>query len=189
MLYYLFEYLEREFQFPGASLFGYMTFRAAVAIILSLLISTIYGKRIIKFLQRKQVGETIRDLGLEGQQEKAGTPTMGGIIIILATLIPVLLLAKLDNIYIILLLVTTVWMGIIGFIDDYIKKFKKDKDGLKGRFKILGQVGLGIIVGTTLFFHQDVTIKEKLPIAEQQELLAENPNLSPSKLFEAEEKS
>ena len=189
MLYYLFEYLEKQFQFPGASLFGFITFRAAVAIILSLLISTIYGKRIIKFLQRKQVGETVRDLGLQGQAEKAGTPTMGGLIIILATLIPVILLAKLDNIYIILLLITTVWMGIIGFIDDYIKKFKKNKEGLKGRFKILGQVGLGIIVGTTLYFSDDVTIKEKLPIAQQQELLAENPNIAPAKLFEEEIKS
>jgi len=189
MLYYLFEYLEKQFEFPGASLFGFITFRAAVAIILSLLISTIYGKRIIKFLQRKQVGETVRDLGLEGQAEKAGTPTMGGLIIILATLIPVLLLAKLDNIYIILLLITTVWMGIIGFIDDYIKKFKKNKEGLKGRFKVLGQVGLGIIVGTTLYFSDDVTIKEKLPIAQQQVLLAENPNVAPAKLFEEEAKS
>jgi len=189
MLYYLFEYLEKQFQFPGASLFGFITFRAAVAIILSLLISTIYGKRIIKFLQKKQVGETVRDLGLEGQAEKAGTPTMGGLIIILATLIPVLLLAKLDNIYIILLLMTTVWMGIIGFIDDYIKKFKKNKEGLKGRFKILGQVGLGIIVGTTLYFSDDVTIKEKLPIAQQQELLAENPNIAPAQLFQEEIKS
>jgi phospho-N-acetylmuramoyl-pentapeptide-transferase len=189
MLYYLFEYLEKQFQFPGASLFGFITFRAAVAIILSLLISTVYGKRIIKFLQKKQVGETVRDLGLEGQAEKAGTPTMGGLIIILATLIPVILLAKLDNIYIILLLITTVWMGIIGFIDDYIKKFRKNKEGLKGRFKILGQVGLGIIVGTTLYFNNDVTIKEKLPIAQQQELLAENPNISPAKLFKDEAKS
>lgn len=189
MLYYLFEYLEKQYQFPGASLFGFITFRAAVAIILSLLISTIYGKRIIRFLQKKQVGETIRDLGLEGQAQKAGTPTMGGIIIILATLIPVLLLAKLDNIYIILLLITTVWMGIIGFIDDYIKKFKNDKEGLKGRFKILGQVGLGIIVGATLYFSDDVTIKEKLPIAQQQELLAENPNIAQAKLFEEEIKS
>jgi len=186
MLYYLFEYLEKQFQLPGASLFGYISFRAAVAIILSLLISTIYGKRIIRFLQRQQVGESIRDLGLEGQVEKAGTPTMGGIIIILATLIPVILVAKLDNIYIILLIVTTLWMGTIGFIDDYIKKFKKDKEGLKGRFKVLGQVGLGIIVGTTLFFHSDVTIKEKLPIDEQQQLLAANPNIAPSKLFEEE---
>ncbi len=189
MLYYLFEYLEKQFQFPGASLFGYLTFRAAVAIILSLLISTIFGKRIIRFLQKKQVGETVRDLGLEGQVEKAGTPTMGGIIIILATLIPVLLLAKLENIYIILLIVTTLWMGTIGFLDDYIKKFKNDKDGLKGRFKILGQVGLGIIVGATLFFHQDVTIKEKLPLAEQQQILEADPNVSLSKLFKAEEKS
>ena len=189
MLYYLFEYLEQQFQLPGASLFGFITFRAAVAIILSLLISTIFGKRIIRFLQRQQVGETIRDLGLEGQVEKAGTPTMGGIIIILATLIPVLLLAKLENIYIILLIVTTLWMGTIGFVDDYIKKFKNDKDGLKGKFKVLGQVGLGIIVGATLFFHQDVTLKEKLPIQQQNEIRAENPNVQASKLFKAEEKS
>ena len=125
MLYYLFEYLEKDFQFPGASLFGFITFRAALAIILSLLISTIYGKRIISYLSKKQVGETIRDLGLDGQTEKAGTPTMGGLIIILATLIPVFLVAKLDNIYVILLVITTLWMGTIGFIDDYIKKFKK----------------------------------------------------------------
>jgi phospho-N-acetylmuramoyl-pentapeptide-transferase len=189
MLYYLFEYLEKQFQIPGASLFGFITFRAAIAIILSLLISTIYGKRIIKFLQRKQVGETVRDLGLEGQAEKAGTPTMGGLIIILATLIPVILLAKLENIYIILLLITTIWMGIIGFIDDYIKKFKQNKEGLKGRFKVLGQVGLGIIVGATLYFSDDVTIKEKLPIAQHQELLAENPNIAPAKLFKEEAKS
>ena len=189
MLYYLFEYLEKQFQFPGATLFGFLTFRAALAMILSLLISTIYGKRIIRFLQKKQMGETIRDLGLEGQKEKAGTPTMGGIIIILATLIPVLLLAKLENIYIILLIVTTIWMGIIGFIDDYLKKFKNDKDGLKGRFKVLGQIGLGIIVGATLFFHQDVTMKEKLPIEQQRVLLAENPDIEASKLFQDEIKS
>ena len=171
MLYYLFKYLEEMYQFTGASLFGFLTFRAAVAIILSLLISTVFGKRIISFLQKKQLGETIRDLGLEGQQEKAGTPTMGGVIIILATIIPVLLVAKLDNIYIILLLITTLWMGVIGFVDDYIKKFKNDKEGLKGRFKILGQVGLGIIVGTTLFFHADVTIKEKIPTHLQLSLI------------------
>ena len=163
MLYYLFQYLENEYQMPGASLFGFLTFRAAFAVILSLSISTLFGKRIINFLQRKQVGETIRDLGLEGQKEKAGTPTMGGLIIILATVMPVLLVAKLDNIYIILLLVTTLWMGAIGFIDDYIKKFKNDKEGLKGKFKIIGQIGLGIIVGLTLFFHSEVTIKEKIP--------------------------
>ncbi|MEL0457248.1 phospho-N-acetylmuramoyl-pentapeptide-transferase [Flavobacteriaceae bacterium SZ-1-7] len=189
MLYYLFEYLEKQFQFPGATLFGFLTFRAATAMILSLLISTIYGKRIIRFLLKKQMGETIRDLGLEGQKEKAGTPTMGGIIIILATLIPVLLLAKLENIYIILLIVTTLWMGTIGFIDDYIKKFKNDKEGLKGRFKVMGQIGLGIIVGATLFFHQDVTMKEKLPIEEQRVLLAENPDIEPAKLFQPEVKS
>ncbi len=162
MLYYLFEYLENQYQIPGASLFGFLTFRAAFAIILSLLFSTIFGKRIIKFLQKKQVGETIRDLGLEGQKEKSGTPTMGGIIIIFATIVPVILIAKLDNIYIILLIITTLWMGVIGFVDDYIKKFKNDKNGLKGRFKIIGQVGLGIIVGLTLFFNSDVTIKEKI---------------------------
>ncbi|WP_396601923.1 hypothetical protein [Algibacter sp. R77976] len=183
MLYYLFEYLEKQFQFPGATLFGFITFRAALAMILSLLISTIYGKRIIRFLQKKQMGETIRDLGLEGQKEKAGTPTMGGLIIILATLIPVFLLAKLENIYIILLIVTTLWMGVIGFADDYLKKFKNDKEGLKGKFKVLGQVGLGIIVGTTLFFHQDVTMKEKLPIEEQRVLLTQNPDIEASKLF------
>jgi len=179
MLYYLFTYLEQEFQFPGASLFGFITFRAAVAIILSLLISTIYGKRIINYLQKKQVGETIRDLGLEGQQQKAGTPTMGGIIIIIATLIPVLLLAKLENIYIILLIVTTIWMGIIGFIDDYIKKFKQDKEGLKGRFKVLGQVGLGLIVGITLFFHPEVTMKEKVAAANTVEAVNNLPQFGP----------
>ncbi|MFB9056960.1 phospho-N-acetylmuramoyl-pentapeptide-transferase [Mariniflexile ostreae] len=189
MLTYFFEYIEKFIHVPGASLFGFLTFRAALAMILSLLISTIYGKRIIRFLQKKQVGETIRDLGLEGQQEKSGTPTMGGIIIILATLIPVLLLAKLHNIYIILLIVTTLWMGTIGFLDDYIKKFRNDKEGLKGRFKVLGQVGLGIIVGTTLFFHKDVTVKEKLPLAQQQELLAENPKTEATKLFKDEAKS
>ena len=189
MLYYLFEYLEKQFQIPGASLFGFITFRAALAMILSLLISTIYGKRIILYLQKKQMGETIRDLGLEGQNEKAGTPTMGGIIIILATLIPVFLLSRLDNIYIILLIVTTLWMGVIGFIDDYIKKFKKDKEGLKGRFKVLGQVGLGIIVGATLFFHSEVTIREKLPLAQKQALLAQNQNISPTKFYEPEIKS
>ncbi|NJX16183.1 phospho-N-acetylmuramoyl-pentapeptide-transferase [Tamlana crocina] len=189
MLYYLFEYLEKQFQFPGATLFGFLTFRAAAAMILSLLISTIYGKRIIRFLIKQQVGETVRDLGLEGQSEKAGTPTMGGIIIILATLIPVLLLAKLENIYIVLLIVTTLWMGAIGFVDDYIKKFKNDKEGLKGRFKVMGQIGLGLIVGATLFFSPDVTMKEKLPIEEQKVLLAHNPDIEPAKLFKPEEKS
>ncbi len=161
MLYYLFEYLEKQYQLPGASLFQFITFRAALGVLFSLLIATIYGKKIILFLRHKQIGETVRDLGLEGQQQKAGTPTMGGLIIIMSTLIPVLLFAKLDNIYILLLIVTTIWMGIIGFIDDYIKIFKKNKKGLKGRFKIIGQVVLGLIVGATLYFHPEVTMKER----------------------------
>lgn len=161
MLYYLFEYLEQQYQFPGASLFQFLTFRAAMAVLLSLVLATVYGKRIIKLLRRKQIGETVRDLGLEGQQQKAGTPTMGGLIIIFSTLIPVLLFADLENIYVILLIVTTIWMGIIGFIDDYIKIFKKNKEGLKGRFKVLGQVVLGLMVGATLYFHPQVTMKEK----------------------------
>ena len=148
-------------------MFQFITFRAALAFIFSLLFSTIYGKRIINFLRKQQVGETVRDLGLEGQAQKSGTPTMGGVIIILATLIPALLLTKLDNIYVIILLITTLWMGFIGFVDDYIKVFKKDKGGLSGKFKVLGQVGLGLIVGSMLYFHPDVTIKEQLP-AEQQ---------------------
>ncbi len=161
MLYYLFEYLENQYQLPGASLFQFQTFRAGMAVLFSLLIAMVYGKRIILFLQKKQIGESIRDLGLEGQQQKAGTPTMGGLIIIMSTLLPVLLFADIKNIYIILLIVTTVWMGIIGFVDDYIKIFKKDKKGLKGRFKVMGQVGLGLIVGAVLYFHPEVTIKEK----------------------------
>ena len=160
MLTYLFEYLESEYQFPGASLFGFLTFRAAMAILFSLGLATVYGKRIILFLQKKQIGETVRDLGLEGQKQKAGTPTMGGLIIIFATLIPVLLFAKLQNIYIILLVITTLWMGVIGFIDDYIKIFRKNKEGLKGRFKVLGQVVLGLVVGATLYFHPQVTMRE-----------------------------
>jgi len=160
MLYYLFEFLENEYQVPGASLFGYTTFRAAMAILFSLIIATVYGKKVILFLQRKQIGESIRDLGLDGQEQKAGTPTMGGLIIIISTLIPVLLFADIKNIYVILLIVTTLWMGVIGFIDDYIKIFKKDKKGLKGRFKILGQVVLGLIVGATLYYHPEVTMRE-----------------------------
>jgi len=174
MLYYLFEYLEKEFQFPGASLFTFISFRASISIILSLLISTVFGKSIINYLRSKQIGENIRDLGLIGQMEKSGTPTMGGLIIILATIIPVLLFSKLDNIYIILLILTMIWMGTIGFIDDYIKKFKNNKNGLKGRYKIIGQVLLGIIVGSTLFFHQDVTIKDKIVDTQIYELVDEN---------------
>ena len=161
MLYYLFEYLDKTLDIPGTGVFQYITFRSALATILSLMISTIYGKKIINFLRNQQVGETVRELGLEGQTQKAGTPTMGGLIIIIATLIPVLLLTKLNNIYIILLIMTTLWMGTIGFIDDYIKIFKKDKQGLKGIFKVIGQVGLGIIVGSVLYFNPSVTVREK----------------------------
>ncbi|OYQ45264.1 phospho-N-acetylmuramoyl-pentapeptide-transferase [Flavobacterium aurantiibacter] len=160
MLYYLFDYLNNNFNVPGAGVFQYITFRSALAVLLSLAISTIFGKRIINFLKHQQVGETVRELGLAGQNEKAGTPTMGGLIIIIATLIPVFLLAKLDNIYVILLIVTTLWMGTIGFIDDYIKIFKKDKQGLKGIFKVIGQVGLGLIVGTVLYLHPGVTVRK-----------------------------
>ena len=159
MLYYLFDYLEKTYHIPGAGLFQFLTFRAGLAIGFSLLIAAIFGKKIINYLRKKQVGETIRDLGLEGQIEKGGTPTMGGVIIIMATIIPTLLFAKLENIYVILLLVTTIWMGVIGFIDDYIKIFKKNKEGLSGKFKVIGQVGLGLIVGATMYFHEDITIK------------------------------
>nr|WP_294774075.1 phospho-N-acetylmuramoyl-pentapeptide-transferase [uncultured Flavobacterium sp.] len=169
MLYYLFEYLDKTMDVPGTGVFQYITFRSALAIILSLMISTIYGKKIINFLRNQQVGETVRELGLQGQNEKAGTPTMGGLIIIIATLIPVILLTKLNNIYIILLIVTTLWMGTIGFIDDYIKIFKKDKQGLKGIFKVIGQVGLGLIVGSVLYFHPGVTVREKAPITNPTE--------------------
>ena len=161
MLYYLFDFLEKEYQLPGASLFGFLTFRAALSIVFSLLISVVYGKRIIQMLQKKQMGESIRDLGLEGQVEKAGTPTMGGIIIILATLIPVLLFADLGNIYIQLLVVTTLWMGSIGFADDYLKIKKKNKDGLAGKFKIVGQIGLGFFIGAVMYFHGDITVKQE----------------------------
>jgi phospho-N-acetylmuramoyl-pentapeptide-transferase len=159
MLYYLFEYLDKTLNISGTGVFQYITFRSALAFILSLLLSTIYGKRIIRFLQNQQVGETVRELGLAGQNEKAGTPTMGGLIIIFATLVPVVLFAKLQNIYVVLLIVTTLWMGTIGFIDDYIKIFKKDKQGLKGIFKVFGQVGLGLIVGAVLYFSPAVTVR------------------------------
>lgn len=159
MLYYLFEYLDKTLDVSGTGVFQYITFRSALAFLLSLLLSTIYGKRIINFLRNQQVGETVRELGLAGQNEKAGTPTMGGLIIIFATLVPVLLFAKLHNIYIVLLIVTTLWMGVIGFVDDYIKIFKKDKQGLKGIFKVIGQVGLGLIVGSVLYFSPTVTVR------------------------------
>lgn len=159
MLYYLFEYLNKTMNISGTGVFQYITFRSALAFLLSLLLSTVYGKRIINFLRNQQVGETVRELGLAGQNEKAGTPTMGGLIIIFATIVPVLLFAKLQNIYIVLLIVTTLWMGTIGFVDDYIKIFKKDKQGLKGIFKVFGQVGLGLIVGTVLYFNPSVTVR------------------------------
>jgi len=186
MLYYLFEYLEKTYDLPGAGLFQFITFRAAMATILSLIIATVYGKKIISFLRRKQMGESIRDLGLEGQNEKVGTPTMGGVIIILATIIPVLLFAKLENIYVVMLLVTTLWMGTIGFIDDYLKKFKKDKAGLPGKFKIIGQVGLGIIVGATMFFHPGITVRTEIMDKENgQDLITEKSDRE----FNPEEKT
>jgi phospho-N-acetylmuramoyl-pentapeptide-transferase len=177
MLYYLFTYLDEAYNIPGAGVFQYISFRAAMAVILSLLISMIFGKSIIRLLAKMQVGESVRDLGLEGQVEKAGTPTMGGIIILSSILIPTLLFAQLDNIYVLLLIITTVWMGFIGFLDDYIKVFKNDKEGLAGKFKVLGQVSLGLIVGSILYFHPDVVIRDQVTIDSNQthtELIQEN---------------
>lgn len=165
MLYHLFQYLE-ELNVPGAGLFQYITFRSACAIILSLIIATVFGRRAIQILRKQQIGEEIRDLGLEGQMQKKGTPTMGGVIILLAILIPVLLFARLDNVYIQLMLISTVWLGLIGFTDDYIKVFRKHKEGLKGRFKVIGQVGLGLIVGLTLYASDDVVVRERASISE-----------------------
>ncbi len=161
MLYYLFDFLDKQYDFPGAGVFKYISFRAALAIILSLVFSLFLGKRIIALLLRKQVGETIRDLGLEGEKQKQGTPTMGGLIILAAILIPTLLLAKLHNVYIVIMLITTIWLGVIGFLDDYIKVFKKDKKGLAGKFKVMGQVGLGVIVGCLFYFNEHVVVREK----------------------------
>ena len=160
MFYYLFRYLD-EIDFPGSGMFQYISFRSGLAIIVSLLFSLIYGKKIILFLQRKQIGEIVRDLGLEGQYQKIGTPTMGGVIIIASILIPTILFAKLHNVYIVLMIITTLWLGLIGFLDDYIKVFKKNKKGLSGKFKIIGQVGLGLIVGTTMYFSDGIVIVEK----------------------------
>jgi len=162
MFYSLFRYLDRMHNIPGSGMFQYISFRSAAAIILSLLIAIIFGRSIIDFLRRKQIGEEIRDLGLEGQLQKRGTPTMGGVIILLAILVPTLLFGRLDNIYIQLLLVSTVWLGLIGGLDDYIKVFRHRKEGLKGRFKIVGQVGLGIIVGTTMWLSPDIVVREKV---------------------------
>ena len=162
MFYYLFEFLDKQFNFPGAGVFQYISFRAAMALMVSLLISMVFGKRIINLLHKKQVGETVRDLGLDGQLQKKGTPTMGGLIILSAIVIPTLLFAKLHNVYIILMLLSTVWLGAIGFLDDYIKVFKKDKKGLAGKFKVLGQIGIGLIVGTTLYFNHGVVVRERV---------------------------
>src|SRR6185436_14676253 len=162
MLYYLFQFLQQHFNIPGSGLFNYISFRAGAAILVSLLISMVYGKSLVNYLRRKQVGETVRDLGLDGQIQKQGTPTMGGLIILAAIIIPTLLFARLINVYIIIMLITTVWCGIIGFVDDYIKVFRKDKRGLAGRFKIFGQVSLGIIIGSVLYFNDDVVVRRQL---------------------------
>lgn len=164
MLYHLFHYLDTIFDFPGGGLFNFISFRTGLAFILALIISTLFGRRIIDYLQKMQIGETIRDLGLEGQMSKKGTPTMGGVIIIIAILIPTLLLASLTNIYVIIMIITTVWLGFIGFMDDYIKVFRKNKEGLKGRFKIVGQIGLGLIVGLTMYLSPDMVIRENVEV-------------------------
>ena len=171
MLYYLFEYLQSTYNFPGAGLFQYISFRAALAVITSLIVSLVFGGRIIRYIERKQIGEEVRMLGLAGEESKKGTPTMGGLIILSAILIPTLLFAKLDNIYIQLMIVSTVWLGAIGFIDDYIKVFKKDKEGLAGRFKILGQVGIGLIVGLIMVFHSDIVVKEEVSLSSDTEIV------------------
>lgn len=160
MFYYLFDYLDKSFDLLGAGVFKYISFRSGAAVIISLLITITFGKQLIGILRKKQIGESVRDLGLEGQMQKKGTPTMGGVIIIAAILIPTLLFARLDNIYVLLLIISTVWMGLIGFLDDYIKVFRKNKEGLAGRFKIIGQIGLGLIVGLILYFHDDVVVRE-----------------------------
>lgn len=179
MLYYLFEFLEMKYQLIGASVFQYISFRAAIATIFSMGFSLFFGKRIINFLRNQQIGETIRDLGLDGQKEKEGTPTMGGLIIILSTLLPVLLLARLNNIYIILLIATMIWMGFIGWLDDYIKVFKKNKQGLKGKFKLFGQIVLGVFVGTILFFHSEVKVRTNVePISSPIQNTTETRNIS-----------
>jgi phospho-N-acetylmuramoyl-pentapeptide-transferase len=176
MLYHFFNYINQNFDFPGSGLFQFISFRAGMALITSLIITLIFGGKLIKFLQRKQVGESIRDLGLEGQMVKSGTPTMGGVIILAGIIVPTMLFAKLDNIYIQLMLVATIWLGLIGFIDDYIKVFKKNKKGLAGKFKVIGQIGVGIIVGASMFWSDSVTIKSKTYY--NTEILAENQESS-----------
>ncbi len=187
MLYYLFSYLDKTYDFPGAGVFEYLSFRAAMAVIFSLLISMVFGKNLIKILKNKQIGETVRDLGLEGQKQKEKTPTMGGIIIIAAILIPVLLFAKLHNVYTILLIFSTLWLGLIGFLDDYIKVFKKNKRGLAGKFKILGQVVLGIVVGAIMFWNPEVIIKEK--VKDQQVIETKTQNNETDNEYQASSRS
>lgn len=188
MLYYIFKYLNEVYSMPGAGVFEYLSFRAAMAVITSLIISLLFGNRWINYLNKKQVGETIRDLGLEGQLEKQGTPTMGGLIIIASIVIPALLFAKLDNIYIIMMLFTTVWLGGIGFLDDYIKVFKKKKEGLKGKYKIAGQVILGLIIGSVMFFSSDVrNLLFSKHLQEHREYVHNPPQ--PSGLFQSNEQS
>lgn len=191
MLYYLFSWLDSSFDFPGAGVFQYISFRAAAAVITSLLITIVFGKKLINFLRRKQVGETVRDLGLEGQKAKEGTPTMGGLIILAAILVPTLLFAKLDNIYVMIMLITTIWLGALGFVDDYIKVFRKNKAGLSGKLKVVGQVVLGIVVGCMMYFHPDITIKEKTEIAQysQQHNLQDKSQYEQAKVEFQEESS
>ncbi len=187
MLYYLFDFLHKQFDFPGAGVFQYISFRAAMTMILSLFISMVYGKTLIRFLRKKQIGETIRELGLDGQKEKAGTPTMGGIIIIAAIIIPTLLFAKLHNIYVVLMLITTIWLGFIGFLDDYIKVFRKNKEGLSGKYKIIGQVILGLFIGMMIYFHPGIVSAEKSlsrKYTETHNLLNENSYQQAKVVFE-----
>ncbi len=181
MLYNLFEYLHETYNLSGSGVFQYISFRAAMALITSLIVSLLFGGRIINLIRKKQIGEQVRELGLKGEEAKKGTPTMGGLIILSAIIIPTLLFAKLDNIYVIILLVSTIWLGTIGFLDDYIKVYKKDKEGLAGRFKILGQVGIGIIVGLVMVFHSDIVIKEKVQLSKESnstEILSMNNSSS-----------
>lgn len=182
MLYYLFDWLQENWKIPGSGLFQYISFRTAMAVIVSLVITTVFGSRLIQLLHKKQVGETIRDLGLEGEKKKQGTPTMGGLIIIAGILVPTLLFAKLDNIYVIIMVVTTLWMGAIGFLDDYIKVFRKNKEGLAGRFKVIGQVGLGIIIAMTMYFHPDIVVREQVvnPSSEKPVEIVINPQTGES---------
>ena len=180
MLYYLFEYLDKQLNFPGAGMFQYISFRAALAIILSLTITTIFGKRLINMLRNLQVAETVRNLGLAGESQKQGTPTMGGLIILGAIVLPTLLFARLSNVYIILILISTGWLGLVGFLDDYIKVFKKNKEGVAGRFKVLGQVGLGVIVATTLYYNQHVKIREYYKPEEVTTQFIQEHNLKPT---------